>query len=184
MNNVMVDLETLGTCPGASILSIGAVAFDHQTVGNSFYVVIGRQSCADVGLFEDPDTLKWWDRQSDAARSVLIEANGLACSTLDGALMSFNHFLMRHGGKSCKLWGNGSDFDNTILLAAYRAAKMPLGWGLYNNRCYRTIKQLRKDIKIKRGDTVHHNALDDARNQAVHMIEIVRTSPALLPLLA
>jgi hypothetical protein len=28
MDNVMVDLETLGTVPGISYLSIGAVAFD------------------------------------------------------------------------------------------------------------------------------------------------------------
>lgn len=186
MKNVMVDLETRGTRPGCCILSIGAVAFDEKGVGETFYTVVDHASCVQAGLFEDPDTMRWWNNQSDQARKVVTESESGEGLTLTSALLNFNVFLAKHGGRNCKLWGNGADFDNTILLAAYKAVGLSTGWGLYNNRCYRTVKSLRPDLKIKRGDGTHHNALDDAVSQANHMIEILngKLGQGLLPLIA
>ena len=42
MNHVMVDIETLGTTNNSVVLSIGAVKFDHQGLGEEFYAEIGR----------------------------------------------------------------------------------------------------------------------------------------------
>lgn len=181
MNNVMVDLETLGTRPGCSILSIGAVAFDKDGLGETFYTVIRRDDCSICGLTEDPSTIDWWDKQSPEARKVLAEAESTDAPGLASALILFNQFLQQNGGgRNTLLWGNGADFDNTILTAAYRAAGVPLGWGLYGNRCYRTVKSLRKDLKIQRGGSVHHNALDDAVAQANHLIAIINGAPPAL----
>jgi hypothetical protein len=47
-------------------------------------------------------------------------------------------------------------------------------WRSYNSRCYRTVKQQFPDITIVRSGT-HHNALDDARAQAAHMVGICQT---------
>ena len=166
MTNVMLDLETLGQSAGAVILSIGAVKFSggvvSRVVSSEFYRRISPQSCVNVGLKIDPDTVMWWMKQGDAARSEIVK-DGINVSL---ALMEFSKWV---GDPDALVWGNGADFDNVLLASAYRAVNLPLPWKYYNNRCYRTIKSLNKDIKIERSGT-HHNALDDARSQAFHLM--------------
>ena len=69
--------------------------------------------------------------------------------------------------------GNGADFDLPILAAAYAAVGLSVPWKPYNGRCYRTLKNLAPVVKLARPGT-HHNALDDARTQAVHAIKLMR----------
>lgn len=73
--------------------------------------------------------------------------------------------------KGVRVWGNGSDFDNVILRNAYAAIGSTYPWRYNDNMCYRTIKNLAPDVKMAR-QGVHHNALDDARSQALHLIAI------------
>jgi hypothetical protein len=74
-----------------------------------------------------------------------------------------------------RVWGNGADFDNPILAVAYRRTIFSgQPWKPYNGRCYRTVKNQFQDVKLVRTGT-HHNALDDARSQATHLVEICRT---------
>lgn len=53
-----------------------------------------------------------------------------------------------------------------------RAAGLEQPWAFWNDRCYRTLKA-RSELKIARTGT-HHNALDDAKSQALHLITIWR----------
>jgi len=170
MKNLMVDLETLGTRPGCVVLSIGAVWFDHTGLGEPFHTVISRDSCKEHGLFEDEDTLAWWARQSEQAKATLNEATGGGV-LLPRALQDFQDFVKQQ--TSVKVWGNGADFDNPILSAAYHAAGMKQAWTAYNGRCYRTLKNLFPDVKMERGG-IHHNALDDAISQAKHAVAILQ----------
>lgn len=168
MQDVMVDLETLGSVPGCSILSIGAVGFGPGRVGSdTFEVVVTRESCAAAGLHEDRETIAWWDRQSPAAREVLRQAaSDQTSEPLLSALTQFSSWLGQFGA-NVRVWGNGADFDNAILAAAYRAVGMKPYWRFWNGRCYRTLKGLRPDIKLDRSGT-SHRALDDALSQAEH----------------
>lgn len=171
---IMVDLETLGTQPGSVILSIGAVEFDiDKGLGETFYAVISHASSRQAGLTEDANTLAWWAKQSDAAREILRHVDDANAPTLRTALHEFGEFLKRDD----EVWGNGSDFDNVLLASAYEAVGIPLPWKFWNNRCYRTLKNLRPDIRLERVGT-HHNALDDAKTQAIHAIQLLR---ALVP---
>lgn len=173
-HDVMVDLETLGTVPGCTILSIGAVAFDPSTgeLGEEFYVEINQQSCQDEGLHTDQDTVDWWAKQSEEARQVIIatEEGGI---TLADALNQFTIYLEGLGLKQVRIWGNGADFDNAILSACYYAVGQKAPWVPWNNRCYRTLKNLIKGPRLKREGT-YHNALDDAKTQAKHTIQLLR----------
>jgi len=168
---VMVDLETLGRGAGCVILSIGAVVFDEVTgeLGHTFYTSISRASCLAAGLTEDESTVTWWSRQAPEAQQALRDAESLEAPSLTNALMEFAAFLNIND----EVWGNGSDFDNVILAAAYSATGMILPWKFWNNRCYRTLKNLRPEIKLERIGT-HHNALDDAKTQAAHAIQLLR----------
>lgn len=172
MEHVMIDLETLGRRAGCSILSIGAVAFDPaKGLGEELYVVVNRQSCVDAGLHEDQDTLNWWEKQNESAKTVLGHSTegGLV---LTDALAKLTEFLAQFGHKKVKVWGNGSDFDNAILTACYAAIGQNIPWEFWNNRCYRTLKSLKPQIKLARQGT-YHNALDDAKSQAAHAIQLM-----------
>lgn len=187
LDNVMVDLETYGTKPGCPILSIGAVYFDPRTgkLGKEMYEIVNLESCLKLGLVIDPETVKWWDEQSEEARLVLELAKvnkgsyspkkqggtgrGITAPPNVGigrVLDILTEFLEPAGKKNVKVWGNGSDFDNVILAHCYQATKRDLPWEFWNNRCFRTLKAL-SALKMERTGT-HHNALDDAKTQAIH----------------
>lgn len=179
MSDVMLDLETLGTSAGCTILSIGAAQFGRDGLKGSFYTVINRRSCLNAGLVEDPDTLAWWGRQSPEARKTLGEAGDPAASVpLGNALFQLDFWLSQVAGledierKTLKVWGNGADFDLPILAEAYRRAGFSVPWAAYNGRCYRTLKNLMPAITLKRSGT-HHNALSDAQSQAEHAVRLL-----------
>jgi len=167
----MIDLETMGMCPNAAIIAIGAVEFDQhlKMMGAKFYQTIDLQSAVNLGGTIDPSTVIWWMQQNDTARAEFKRPGGLMISVLS----NFNIFLDSCCDKDSRLlWGNGSDFDNVILASAYRSCNLEVPWKFWNNRCYRTVKALRPDIKIHRSGT-YHNALDDAVSQAEHLMRMI-----------
>lgn len=185
MNDVMLDLETLGTHPGCTILSIGAVAFDPVTgaIGPEFHAVVNRVSCYEFGLREQLETLAWWNEQSEEAKTTLKAASGPGSFLIDVALRKFSFFLREvesNIGSGIRVWGNGADFDQPILAAAYHATATELPWKHWNSRCYRTLKSLDPMTKAVR-DGTHHNAVDDARTQAIHACLLMQRVRAGLP---
>lgn len=170
MNNLMVDIETLGTDHTAPILSIGAVFFDPKAgeVGPTFYKIIDLISSSE-GATIDADTVKWWMRQSDEARGIFNHADAM---TLHAALACLSDFIQENSDpKFVKVWGNGSNFDNTIIRVNFERLNIPTPWRFYNDRDVRTIVEMTKSIKgidprkeFKLAGTVH-NALDDAMHQ-------------------
>lgn len=165
-NNIMLDLETFGTGPNSVIRSIGAVRFDEQGIKDSFDVNICHGSCLNYGLKVDQKTFEWWDCQSEEAQSYFENTEK---KPLNDALDLFKEWL----GPDAIVWGNGSDFDNVILSNAYNKVQKDIPWNFWNNRCYRTIKALNKDVEFERLGT-YHNAVDDAKSQALHLIKILR----------
>jgi len=159
--HVMVDLETLDNCPTAVIVSIGAVQFNREGVSPApgFYKVVDKQSCLDAGLTTSQDTLDWWERQSEEARAVFNEKG----ESLALVLEQFTNFLP----PKAKVWGNGSAFDNAILMHAYRKCGLKCPFD-FRDRCYRTV--MAGAPRMKR-EGVYHNALDDARHQAKSLIQ-------------
>jgi hypothetical protein len=188
MRDVMVDTETLGTVPGAVVMSIGAVAFDAQNTDEEqgFNITIHRPSCEEVFLEVNKETEAWWSRQSEEAREVIARSMDPTKSVpLTTALQRFNDYLGRFGGRGAgtgsgvRVWGNGSDFDNALLAVCFDAANVRPGWEFWNNRCYRTLKNQAPDIKIVRGGT-YHDAFDDAVDQAKHLQRILAAKGLVL----
>lgn len=167
--DVMLDLETFGTAPGCVIPAIGAVQFDPETGmgGPRFYAEIDIEDAARHGLGFEAMTVKWWLAQSDAARGAVT--GNRRRMPLVAALHSFAAFLP----PDARIWGNGADFDPPILAEAYRRAGIDIPWKPYAARCYRTLKNLRRDIPMERTGT-HHNALDDAISQARHACALLQ----------
>lgn len=172
--NVMVDLETWSTSTNAVITAIGAVKFyilpdnNYGDIVDTFYHTIQPQSCVDVGLEMSVDTILWWMKQSDDARAEFQKP----ALPIQDALNMFSSWLS-DDPKNIDVWGNGSDFDNVILANAYKACGKTLPWRYFNNRCYRTLKNLYPTISSKNMAGVKHNALDDAKFQTNHLIDIL-----------
>lgn len=166
MNHVMLDLETMGKYPGCAIVSIGAVRFDPITKerGEEFYAAIDLESCSNAGLTIDPDTVMWWMRQSEPTRLALT----LDRKLLRGVLLEFLEFMAKK--PKSLLWSHGASFDPPILEVAYKACNIVTPWLYGNVRDTRTIYDL-ANVRPDRMAGIHHNALADANNQALAVIE-------------
>jgi hypothetical protein len=176
--HIMVDLETLDNVPGGVILSIGAVGFNAQTgqLGPEFYAVLDKSSCDFLGLTTSTETLNWWASQSDEARAVLRDATGGSGLHADLVAQEFSNWIGTHFERDkVHMWSNGADFDLPFLQVLYARCGLRLPWKFYNNRCYRTLKNLFGGLVPKpEFDGTKHNALDDAIFQAKHAIPLLR----------
>ena len=169
MTHVMLDLETLGTRPGDIILSIGAVKFSAEGLGEEFYTTISAESSKEAGLRAQKSTLEWWDKQDAAAKEAAFKGE----NTLNIALTKFSMWMPPVD--EAVVWGNGANFDNAMLAAAYRTLKMDVPWRFWNDRCFRTVSAMFMKSRVERVGT-HHNALDDAKTQALRLIKMAEES--------
>lgn len=168
--HIRLDLETLGTTPGSTILSIGAVRFSVEDgITDKFYTTIKRSSCKLFELKEDLHTLDWWGQQTEEARLAAFKEE----RSLPDALHGFNEFTQAGWTTPVRLWGNGAEFDNALLGKAYELADIRQPWKYSGSRCYRTVKSLFPDVWVDHVGTAH-NALDDAEYQANHLIAIAK----------
>ena len=163
--NIMLDLETMGTNNNAAMVATGLVKFDLDGIKDTLYTVVDLESSIDLGGEIDASTILWWMKQSPNAREE-IASKGM---NLYDALYLLDGFIDMHDN----MWGNGSDFDNVILINAFKHCDIDLPWRHTNNRCYRTMKAMAPTIKMNRVG-IQHNALDDAKSQALHLIDICK----------
>ena len=70
MNDVMIDIETLGKGHNAAVIAIGAVFFNPLTgeTGEQFYQKIDPNDAALYGQ-TDGSTMAWWSKQDPAAKA-------------------------------------------------------------------------------------------------------------------
>jgi exodeoxyribonuclease VIII len=172
MENVMLDLETMGTAATSAIVAIGAVRFDQDLgVTDKFYTVVDLESSIKKGFDIDGSTVKWWMMQSEAARKEIF-GKGVP---IKEALVSFQEWL---GAGHTQIWGNGSDFDNVILENAFRKYGVVKPWAYHLNRCHRTMVSSFPSIEVDKVGTAH-NAVDDAEYQANYLMALVEQNNLL-----
>ena len=166
MNNISIDLETLGTRYDAPIISIGAVYFDPETedIGTTFYAEVDLADALRHGT-ADASSIAWWMQQSESARAVFSgsqKKEPLAC-----VLCNLYSFAKNHDVE-VRVWGNGATFDITILEHAFARCGLEIPWEFWNIRDMRTAVELANLSHAERPvrEGVHHNALDDATHQA------------------
>ncbi|EFL5668557.1 exonuclease, partial [Escherichia coli] len=120
-HHMMIDLETMGKNPDAPLISIGAIFFDPQTgdMGPEFSKTIDMDTAGGV---IDRGTIKWWLKQSREAQSAILTDE----IPLDDALLQLREFIDENSGEFfVQVWGNGANFDNTILRRSYERQGIP-----------------------------------------------------------
>jgi len=156
MSHVMVDIETLGTTVGSKLVSIGACVFEPCGLGETFYASIDIDTSPGT---IDTGTLKWWFRQSEAARGVFWDINAVDHKM---AISAFIHWWKSVG--ATHIWGDPDHFDIPILNASITAGGFKYPWTHRDVRDARTVREI-AEVKIEHVGTAH-NALDDAICQA------------------
>lgn len=153
----MIDIETIGVAPAATILTIAAQSFDPFGTGyypQHYYARISLESQENRTI--DESTLEWWATQPAEVREEAFADNNRV--PLDQALDELGRLIWN----SKFLWCQGPTFDCTILEHAYKSYHKPLPWKYYMVRDSRTVFSLWPDQPIP--PTSHH-ALEDCRRQ-------------------
>lgn len=157
MSSLMIDIETIGVAPGATILTIAAQSFDPFGTGcypRHYYARISLESQENRTI--DDSTLEWWATQPAVVQEEAFNDEGRV--PLDQALDELGKLIWN----SKFLWCQGPTFDCTILEHAYKSYHKPLPWKYYMVRDSRTVFSLWPDQPIP--PTSHH-ALEDCRRQ-------------------
>tara|TARA_R110000744_G_scaffold170264_4_gene288430 strand:- start:530 stop:1078 length:549 start_codon:yes stop_codon:yes gene_type:complete len=169
-NNVMFDLETLGTNNDSQVISIGACVFNKKgEILDTFYSAI--KMCPDVHVKATPSTLLFWLGQgSEAFRSVMSDHES---KKIIPALTSLSLWLVNYSD-NMNTWANGTKFDIGMLERLYLENSLSIPWIYNSDKCMRTVKGFAKKagISVEVGfEGRPHHALDDAIWQAKYVAE-------------
>lgn len=177
MNDLSFDLETLGVEPDALILSIGAVRFDRKTgeLGGEFYRLIDLSGYLGSQGTINVSTVVWWMQQNDQARADVF-GKDLPRVPMAQSLADFRDFC--RGAET--YWQRG-DTDAQWLGNAYRrwGAQQELPWKFWQLRDQRTLAVEFGHLIEKAGRGTAHNALADAKAQAIETIAIYQVLQGL-----
>lgn len=166
--HLMLDFETLAASSEAAILTMGAVKFDpngDETM-EEFYYRIDLDSCVDIGLEINEDTINWWAKQSKEAQDEAFSDDGrITIAEAFDNLTDFCHNVT-------KVWSNGATFDIVICETVYNRLNKKIPWKFWDIRDCRTMYDLGIDPKLPK--ITAHNALADAKAQAIGVQNVSR----------
>ena len=184
--NIMVDIETFGTTEDSVILQIGAIPFgENLEYDTQFFVDISvSEQIRTYKRIVDSETLCWWlDAVSPQARVSVLERNQHETNveSLYNTLELFNEFvglLFDDNNTENFIWANPPSFDLAIIKHAMRQCGITPAWKHYQERDVRTLHHINKMLGFgitKKSIGVKHNAIDDAKTQAVYVTDITNT---------
>ncbi len=158
-----IDLETIDTCPQATVLSLGAVKFnpfDSSEPHSELYFKINIDEQDQLGRTASDSTIDWWSKQDPKIMEEAFDQEGAI--TVEDALKQISKFVVGID----VLWGQGYGFDYTILEDMFRSKKMPIPYNFWQVRDSRTLFSVCKEDPRKKIQNSLHNALADAYYQS------------------
>ncbi len=171
MNNISIDIETLGTNIDSAILSVGACVFDNETGGiiDAFYRKVSYDDNEPINA--TLGTIKFWLGQAkenyDAVASAFDDKDDNDESTpLCIVLLDLADFISQY--PDAPIWANGTKFDLGMLEYQFKFHDLDVPWSYSADRCMRTLRQYAGHIEIDHKG-IAHDALDDAVWQAKYI---------------
>lgn len=160
MNNIMLDIETLGTASNSIVLQVAMVRFDKEgNIGDSLSINLNTEEQFKKGLIKEDSTIEWWNTTNKVLFKKLLTENVIS---VEEGLNKINNFI----NKTDYIWAHAS-FDIPILDSLFRAFSMKPNWYYMNHRDLRTLVSLSglylKNYNWKSEKT--HDALDDCKFQ-------------------
>lgn len=180
--DIMLDLETAGPAPDGAIVSIGWCVFDRDRgpLGpvpgyEPRRVDVIVESCLDIGMVIDPDTVKWWLSQEAEVRRLW---NAPGAVPIREALRVFAAEFAKldaasPSGHSPLIWAYPATFDLSIFDRAYQLAEMPKGFDRRTYACSRSVMKAlgyrRSDERVPKQWRAKHLPEADAVRQAIQL---------------
>ena len=173
MNEMMVDIESLGLENNSVMLSVGWCVFS-KTHGVSLKSVDGcRINVASellLGAVIDEDTVSWWNNQSHEARQQIDR--GMTVST-DFAMMHLRDEFIENRCQT--VWAKGPQFDIENIKWHMDKVDIEAPWTHSQVRDSRTLLKTTRLLHPDMNDLVfggtQHVAQDDAVFQALEVLE-------------
>lgn len=162
--DLMVDIEALADLPDSAPAQIALVFFDRDDPAKKFLhfdYFPSPISSMRLGFQVTTSTLLWWDQQN-----MLIDVqNG---DPIEEVLDGITTAIQTHGTKGMRVWSRGNSYDLSILKLAYARTAKKLPWDFWMERDVRTWLE---GTGFKSPRKNNHDAVDDATNQALDVIE-------------
>lgn len=159
----MIDLETLDTRPGCTILTLGGVKFNpfsSDEPHSEIYFKLDLDEQDRLGRSVSESTIEWWSKQDAKVQEEAFSDSDRV--SVDTVVTTITKWMV---GVDV-LWGHGYGFDITILEDLYRSVGKPIPWNFWQVRDSRTLFACLKEDPRKKMQTDLHNALADAYYQA------------------
>jgi hypothetical protein len=175
--DLVIDLETLATCPSARVTEIGAVFIDPIThaFGPRMEMEInpfdGDQDSRDIC----PETLLWWAQRNQDGHGFPGLTGG---RSLGDMVDTFLAFYAAHAADDCRVWSQGTDFDLAILRDVFWDYGYTEPWQFRQARCLRTLA---KELGIKPAGKTAHRALADAESEAAGVFQVCAALKTFTP---
>ena len=163
MIHATIDLETIDTCPQATVLSLGGVKFDptnNSEPHSELYLKISIDDQDKLGRTVSDDTIAWWSKQNPKIMEEAFDQTNAV--SVDEALRQISKWTVGVD----TLWGQGYGFDYTILEDMFRRGGKPIPWNFWIIRDSRTLFGCCQQDPRKVIQNDLHNALADAYYQS------------------
>ncbi len=168
--HLMLDIESLGTRPGAVVMSVALVRFS-DLAHVSINLNIPEQQALRLEI--DPATHAWWGKQDPVAWDAATRAP-LPLAT--GLQYIADWIGWACGNGDALLWCHGATFDAPLLGEVYRRAGRAEPWAYWAVRDTRTLYDL-AGVDVKSAQYVvppPHVALNDALGQTRAAVDALR----------
>ena len=153
----MIDIEALDTVNSAIVLSVGAVLFDLSGTHRELYLKPSIVQQIVLGRTSSKSTIDWWKEQTIP----IPEGTG----SLIGVFTSLKEMT---AVAEC-VWFRGPTYDHCILEHLAGQLDIELPWKFWQVRDSRTLDSF-SERRTRSKEAVAHNALSDAKEQALDVI--------------
>lgn len=174
---ISIDLETRGQNPATcAIASIGMVVTQGHNIAVEAEWWIDPTDAKKYGA-EDEATMQWWAKQSPEAQRQLHEGK----TTVHTALYTIASSIFFEESNKSIIVARAPSFDCAILTRHFKEVGIECPWKYWQERDHRTFEEAYRSVcaaaginypSYKTAYPVAHNALSDARNQALYLLHI------------
>jgi len=163
--DLMIDWETMSTHTNAQLLQLGMCFFDaddesEQYASSEFKLDQTEQ--VEAGRHASKGTIAFWEGEDQ----ILLENLKSGTYTMEAGSMLFRNTYKEFAAPGCRVWGNGSSFDETLLRSMLEQTDNPhTPYAFWKVRDMRTMLEQWPVEKVKAA--VKHDGESDAIAQAM-----------------